>query len=535
MTLILNKVPALVNLAENPVIVKVLTDNLYSNPGVKAYIWLRFTAATINNDTFTLSWGDKEVVFTFKTFPNDSGNELQTYANLTSLRQNIVTQLQKNYILTNDFTIVIFSSGLGYFNLFIGANTEGDDYTLTLSDVSVTGMTTIINIPGEDKVVNPFYDILMQVFVAGVKVGEESAAPDSNLIAKFDIAEYIEAELSTGFSFPEAIASLFIERSNNVKSFYFKYAERYGDEPVVQALFKSNTYYALLGGISDYLIAKYNDLSSDWWSKFGYQQKFLTNQPIEKKIYKRQIEKLYYFNYLPATTEINLNIKLYFQDGTDTTYQKYTENVSSYKVYELVMTYNMLDIDGQIPSGQNLSKYDIWLTDQTGLIISETRTYIVENLPELFSNYFLFRNSLGGYDTLRTTGKKEKSIDTDSIYVEQVLDDDFSTIDREKKNTRGIRIEKYTCFTGWKKKEYIDYLQELLISEDVYEVFNNTIIPIVIDKKSIKLFKDDEAPYAFSFDYERAFISKHYDEETYIESSNKMGDFNDDFNDDFYN
>ena len=168
----------------------------------------------------------------------------------------------------------------------------------------------------------------------------------------------------------------------------------------------------------------------------------------------------------------------------------------------------------------------------SGLIISETRRYYLDLKEYQNTREFIFLNSLGGYDTLRTTGEGEYEAAQERTTVTCSYPKEFDASFKQKRNVFTTGIEKLKVNSGWITQEQCEWLQDFLLSEEVYEIKNGKLFPVTITSTSGPKKADKQTPaYFVEFEYEYSNHSS-----TFAVGSQELqsGDFNDDFNDDFY-
>jgi len=535
MSVTIIKNPPLIAGSKNPVVYGLQTNNLSSFPGLEARILFKFTAFPTTNQYFDLSFLGETYRFTAVTAPDDSG--LQYHSNIWGLsfdeyNEQVVRDLNRNYNLTKYYTIT-YSAATSLISII--AKDVGEVYNITMPAKTILSTNTTIS--GIDAIVNEFFSIYVQIYVNSDLIGEDSYSVDDDLKAYVDISEYIESQLTGNtFEWPEDPSVLSVNRSENMVEFYITYSEQYGNPIEKRRLTESSVRYGFLGGISDTLLQLYNQENESFFSQLSFNKQFLTNQPAEKWIRERQPEKLFFCVYDNQTSSVLYKTKVYYTDGTNTTTTIATTPANQGSVLEFIITPNKTGLPALDPA-KTIQKFEVWLENQTGLIISETRTYYIETVPELYDRYFLFLNSLGGYDTLRTLGLGQKSISINKQGVVKDLDPEGTDLKDRSKKDIVLQLNKgYKVNTGYHKgrdaKKIQDYMTDFLLSEDVYVIWQNTIIPVVINTNKTPIYKDDNFLYELEFDFEIAFAGRCYSIDLDLLEA-LHGDWNNDWSNDF--
>ncbi len=108
------------------------------------------------------------------------------------------------------------------------------------------------------------------------------------------------------------------------------------------------------------------------------------------------------------------------------------------------------------------------------------------------SRYLLFANSLGGLDTLRTEGRREATLEVAVDQAERPVQlGDAAPAPEEL--TFGVNGQrKIKLATGWLPPAELAWLQELVLSRDVWELRAGRLLPLTLAKRQL-LYESDEA------------------------------------------
>jgi len=528
MSITVESTPPIVALAGNPILFKLSSDNQVEIAGQLAILVLTFSATAEPDDTFTLAWGSISITFTCKQFPDDSGKQFQDDEVVSSLNDWVallVTYLQANYYLNKDFDITSAAAVLT-----ITSKEKLADKTLVFTNG--TPCTETSNQAGIDLEYWPVFRLGVQTLIKDGsnfnKVAEDLQPVDENSEAYFDIHKPLKPELSMDFKFPEASDTIIIARDLICREYKINYFEHYGTIPENKKVSASSSFYVLNGGISFLQEAIYNRQESNFWVKLSYNQYFLSWQPLIKTIDKWQVEKLYFLVQGSHTT-LKLKIKIYYNDETPTsTITKDTiGSPVQYKVYEICITNNILQVTGW--DSEIIEKIEVWFDDEGDQRVSEIRTYIYDYSYQENARYFMFLNSLGGRDTIRTTGQGINELEYDRSEINKVLSFDFTEKDRQISQLKPTERKTFKVNTGWKTEDDIEWLRDLLLSIDIHQIIAGKLVPINIISKKVFQKKDNDKLFFLEFEYKRAFTDNYYTKEIVAAK------YDDDFNDDHAN
>jgi hypothetical protein len=238
--------------------------------------------------------------------------------------------------------------------------------------------------------------------------------------------------------------------------------------------------YALKAGLSFEEFPYYGENFFDTY--LDSSLRFLTWQPNEKLVDAGQQEYLYFLvNFTPLPTVLRLWAQVTFTDGTSTIIDRMEKNtIRPYQVYRMPAGHKELGL-GLLD--KPVKKWSVFLTNQDNERVSELRTYYLDPKYRRNVHYFLFNNSLGGFDTVRFTGSWTESLATTRELIEKYLREDYQVADRET-DTNAIEGEdSITVFTGWLRPKYRDYLRELFLASELYRIRSSDFLSVRLDGK----------------------------------------------------
>lgn len=534
MAVSLENSPALVAPAGNLIGFKLQTDNNIETPGVKSKFQVNFLEVALEDDTMTFAWANEDLEFTFKDAPDDSGLQLPTSpAGLNDWVAAVAVAMDLNYLINRDFLV---SSIAG--SLIFNARNTGAKYDITWSVVwaGANDPTDSLITAGVDEVPRPFFKIGLQVLISSgadfIKIAEDLLPVDANKQALFDIRETFTDYIDSEFKFPESSVELMIERPNINREYLVRFYERFGSDITPQKMTESTSFWALNAGLSKVQEAIYNRQDSSYWDKLTYDNWFLTWQPKTKFVDRYQIEKLYFLvQDATVITELNLRVLIHYNNDTETIPPHELKDTIAgpvdKAVYEISCTLNTLQIFGY--DDDSIEYYEVWIEDQNYARISEIRRYVMDYEYHEHVRIFLFRSSLGGFDTLRCTGDFVDSLEHNRTEISKVLGEDFTEKDHQIAAGKVTESKVYQANTGWKTLEDITWIRDFLLSKQVYQTIVGKLMPVVITSTRAIQRADKQDLYSISFTYRRAYENEFFSKQL------AHADFNDDFNDDFAN
>lgn len=247
--------------------------------------------------------------------------------------------------------------------------------------------------------------------------------------------------------------------------------------------------YAIKAGLSSEDFANHSD--TFWTDYQSKNRKFLTWRPNNQRVAWGQEEYLHFvINFSPTPTELRLRVqfKNYGEEPTEAVTVVSLTNVPQYAIVSVPVSPSVVEMDTQY------DYYDVWLSNQNNERISEVRTYQLDKTYEAFERGILFANSLGGWDTLRCTGRATQTLGVNqgAARREKTKRNDIEFSDLLIVNTEGGR--SVTVSTGFFRRdaaEHVLWLSELLLSEACYWMTPKGHLPVQITTNSLVEAEDD--------------------------------------------
>jgi hypothetical protein len=547
MALTLTKSPDVLNLTGNEIAYRIHSDNAFSNPGGYAESLIapvnvsRVFGTTIKQVTINFTWGSNSLTIknTTQTLAGDYNVYDPVFYDRTMSR--VVIVLMRDYEFSSDFNAIVESyvaGGVTKYRIRIRAKNIGIQYNL-MCDIddgySYVGV-------GNDKELQDNYRTAWQVQIYNATelvwddIGEiQMESVDDNGDVDIDVSEFLQRDVSGHFQWPQLSANN-MTAINIIDRFRIKYMEYYGATAVFYNVSYSSARLCLQGRISQLRMASIIQSALTFYTHLVNSQKFLNFAPKNKLISFTQREILYYFCPVPVRL-LRLFVKAYFTDGTnssdtlvktialndDTNYQN--------AIIEIFSGYAVLGI-GSINVNKIVSYYQVWVADVNSLRLSEIRRFTLDKNFNEFERYFIYRNKLGLYETLRTTGMSYARLETEKGFIRVPLSGDYDINERSIKQATVDKEVTITQNSGHIEDiSIINYISEFLESADAYFCDNKYAYPITIVPGKYELYQDKSGIYYFEFDYQFALQADSTEE--FLVATNK-GSFNDSFNNSFF-
>jgi len=405
---------------------------------------------------------------TYTITVKDAGGQLVS-ANITILAGAVI------------FEKAFFSRDFIPFTVPIGANAAEDYYKL-YCDVRVEEVT------GSSTYASKFTTML---------------EPESDGQARFNLRPAFRNLLKAT---PPTQNKNTVERiTDRLKFFKCFFGELYDDLIVPGVLSESNVFVVLLGGLDK---KKYPTL--DFFNGLFTTKQFLTWVPTVKSVTPVQEEYLSFFVYDTNQATLKMRVKCYYDDAATSTYVAFTEfNCVKGFLYQFPVGPTHAGVLAHDVT-KTLVKYEVTLLNFIDTPISETRTYVLTAaLP--FTRYFLYLNSVGGFDTLLCTGRGSTEAKVEKTVVQKHLPMDYNALDGELEVNDSVFQKVSDYSTGFLKgsygKEYQRALLDFMNSRRVYEVTTGQRVPVIVEKATMRYTEDESNEYYLRFSLQEAYIN----------------------------
>ena len=273
--------------------------------------------------------------------------------------------------------------------------------------------------------------------------------------------------------------------------------------------------YALRGGIQADSFAGWGEM---FFSKYLQDNpKFLTWQTDEKSTFRNQPEFLtYLLNSIPKPTCLQIRCQVHFRNDFSreifSVPNLKVNNPENYSNYVFPVSFESLGLASREveSTGKIVDYYYVWLADENNLRLSDTRKYILTRQFMPYVRYILFENSLGGIDTLTFTGELQNKVKTTTQIGERQLESTYLPSSAELFVSGKTAVREMTISTGWVDEMGTDYLQELMLSENVFFVTQDGFIPVILRDEEFQNHIDNEQLPGRQFIFELAKKERSY-------------------------
>lgn len=258
------------------------------------------------------------------------------------------------------------------------------------------------------------------------------------------------------------------------KRFYLKHTEKFGNPPVPAGYTTVETFYILLGGLSDQEFAK----NTFFESYLDNQKPFLTWEMNRKPTMARSHEYLHFPIVDQLLNEVELWADVTYIDGSSGSNKILSQDgIAAYEVYRFPAGFDQLGL-GDFSEKLAVS-YDVCLKNALGDVVSEKRTYLLRE-DSYRNRVFIYENSVGAWATITTFGHLKGDLKTSEESVDRQIQTGYGYSFRERVVTNKSGQLGYKVYVGSLTNVERSHLIDLAISEQVYEVTESGYLPVQI-------------------------------------------------------
>jgi hypothetical protein len=498
--------------AGHPIQVAMESDFLIDSPATNAVYTITSLSSPTAGETIILTWPLGQTTFTFAASPDDSGNQLP----VTTDTDDLSAAMALNYDLGDAFLVFSLTPG----TITFSARNKGANYDLDNTGTATYTFTRITG--GEDAVEQDNARFLLDIFmpdtVGGLlfsKVAALEGAPDTEGKCSFDIGAVLWDYLRPYR--PEFGQNQVTGCPEYCITYYLRYAESYGIPAIKKAATATTPYetFAIRAKLDQSMLDQFsNDLDhfdNPGGSNLSLAKNGLTLQPVQKIVTPAQPEYLYYL--LPGATIWYVALLVKWDNGTQTYHMPYYQ-AGDFKnqVICIPVGHDALNIAALAPSGAKCVSYKIKLySDYRASVPYVEREYIITRECHRPQRYFLYLNSLGAYETLRTNSNFTKGVATEQPVLARSFVANTGEPFAEVFQEDGANTYTRRASTGYHNGEWLNHFaKEFMSAERRYELDmdNGTYLPIIVTTNSVEYERDKQINLrSFRFDYTYAFNS----------------------------
>ncbi len=332
------------------------------------------------------------------------------------------------------------------------------------------------------------------VFVPVGQAQEQPADRDGRTV--FEVQELLEPFVAPVV--PPVGAAALARAAGQFRRFFLQHYERTdaGDAAATTV----ETSYLLHGGF-DY----YEAAAGTWFSQYQPAQlPFLTWEPATKKVLPDQPEFLYFLVPVAGLAGFRCRLRVFFADATvaELTVAE-GPAAERYEVFCLPAGPGQLNLAAQeAAAGAAVVRYELDVVDAGGAPLSEARTYVLDRRPAPGRRYFLYANSLGGFNTLVCRGRAALDFATKTSTSENARAPGYDPLRGDYTINRRTGLPTLKCYTGPRSAAQLVADRDFLLSERVLLLDQGRWLAGLVKDRTFTPYDEDETRRVVQFDYE---------------------------------
>lgn len=339
------------------------------------------------------------------------------------------------------------------------------------------------------------------VWATGVyaEVRSQVFFPDRNGSFAFDVASLVDPYLE--FYQPRPDLTTVQETPAQQKRFRIQWLLERDNVPIT-TIQTSAEYTAIKGG-----------LSIEEWHPLEYFTALQPRLPLSWLPFdKVHHQDLRYFFFL-GLSNANAQATVLAKDSAGNTHTRNLPLVATrvWGVYCVPVLPSVQAILATLAAGVLLT--EIGFEVMAGPVTVVNRLWVTIDQRAYYETHvLLFRNSLGGLDTVRLRGQTDFEAEYTRTAATRVLPPSYYTslnLNRSKITT-ATEEEKWKGDTGFLSKKSIDRLRDLLLSNEVYAYRSGKLIPVEIATKSAKFFGNRDNLQSLQLEWQNAHSNQSY-------------------------
>lgn len=486
--------------------------DLYGATGVQAELRTTSFFGIPEDESFDVLWTESDgsensISFTAKDDPTDidhiPSKDAPGFIGWTDYWILVSEALRAHPVLGPLFTFSVEHSGTGD-SLFIEAP-EDWEVSIDITNLSDVRFSTHVHPAVEDNTPSN-YRVLVDVFFEENKnagdfklITQLSAIPGPDGYTAFDISETIDAAIKLAMgnlpipAFEDNTPIL----ADTIRRYYIRYREDYDDiDPVEWVYFDIQR--AICGGVSNPIFANY-----DFFGAMTEGNSLLTWYPDQKNISAEQPEWIAWYNYSNSIQNVIIELRRFTSTGALTVLFKFEGNnvdVAPGEVLLIPVGYSQLAINNT-----SVQKYQVRVVDAEGdyentpVYMSQPRTFYVDHSYYRNKRYIMYLNGFCCPETLRCVGHQETDLEVDRLESQRILEPFFTSSSPQEIQFDQDWVNTFTFRSGYLSRIEVDALQELLVYNKAWEVFEDGYIPLHLTDKRFRIYNSREYLYSVEF------------------------------------
>ena len=318
------------------------------------------------------------------------------------------------------------------------------------------------------------------------KVGSFSVAPNALGEVSYDVSDVLHRELVAREPIEINPSVLTITKANTLLRYYARYRLSFVGATTAWSFGQTKTCY--MGGFAQNQIS-----GANFFAARDATSSLFTWKPDRTTVGKNQPQYLTWYNYTNEDVTIALEIiKRPLTGSLETSYKYNTGTALTIAPGELAFIpcgFSQLGLSDAY--SYTVRIFDRAFFDSQQAIptyLSPGRTYFIDDYFHREERYLLYRNGLGGWESWRSVGDFEQSMEADKQTFERVTGQNLTANTAEIMTFTNNFQTLFTYRSPYVNTFELNAMQEIILSNQILEALSDNYIPLVVSSDSMKVY-----------------------------------------------
>ncbi|THU34255.1 hypothetical protein FAM09_24870 [Niastella caeni] len=210
---------------------------------------------------------------------------------------------------------------------------------------------------------------------------------------------------------------------------------------------------------------------------------------------------------------LTVKIQLTYTDATQTTTQyNIAQPLKQFFVYFLPAGVLQLGLQA-LQANKTIWYWDVWVTNVNDELLTEKYRFQHDQRNDYNQKFLLYRNSLGGLDTVRIRGVIETNIALDGQDIEMTAAADWpftNTLPRFDASTPHRELPAYKGDAGYITREEQERLRDAFLNREVYMAQGSRLLPVKLLTKQYRLRATTDKLFSLPIEWMLADAGSYY-------------------------
>lgn len=494
--------------SRNRVFATFQTDSIYASLGVKAVNEFALTGPLFLNRTFEIKYGDITVNFRVNSL-SPQGNNLKVGVGNLAHAQELIAYFQANAYLNRDFDITVPTTGP--VRIVFTAKDIGAPYNMV--PIIYTGVLITNTTVGGDKIKKKNLAISLECQVQ--RIGSDvfdavysERIPYRAAQLSINIGTLLHAELTPDF--PSAWdTTVPWKHTRSLRKYRLVVAEGYGESFTLQTAETFPEALVHWGGTG--FRQGLTKTPAQWvQGSAPSADKFLRyGQPV-RVLQTDEPQWLSFLNTRFAIENLSIQVRIeYADDSINTVTRVVTGGLEANKCISIPVWPTALTIHTENTS-KPIRSYFVRLKSGADFVTEEVR-FVLDYANREQKQYFVFLNSVGGWDSFLAYGKSSYGAVWSNQQLQRPIPANYTPNDGDLSDVGGTMRDTFVVATSYYTAEQLRYLRDFFNSPYKFRWIDGVCYPISIKAKDLAEGSDGQNQYGHEFEYQYAYQNQSFD------------------------